>query len=56
LRGEFGLIGSEDGLVIGGKRLRWPNLGGIVVEAKCQLKEAIECARVAAQRLFAAAP
>jgi hypothetical protein len=45
-------IGIEDGLVIGLKRLRWPALGNIVVEELRQLDEAIERARVTAQRLF----
>ena len=44
---EFGHIGSEDGLVIGGQRLGWPDLGLVVVEAQRKLKEAIERARVA---------
>ena len=49
---NLGHIGGEDGLVIGGQRLGWSDLGCIAVEPQRQLKEAIERARVASERLL----
>ena len=50
---DFGHIGSEDGLVVGGQRLGQFRSRPVVVEALRQLQDAIERAGVTSKRLLA---